>query len=123
MRRAELARCRDCGAYVWRGLDHDWSALTVQADTTALSPVGEVLALLRGRTTYRLSKQGTRYVLTRRDRWSIKSYPAGAVVRAATYDVIADHRCRAEPLPSIASQLDAALIRPKAGESDDQPSY
>jgi hypothetical protein len=53
-RSASLTRCRDCKAPILYGLDADMCALSVRADPTPLTPLGEALALIDGRATYSL---------------------------------------------------------------------
>lgn len=99
---ARPRKCRHCKAPVLAGLDDELCGFPTTVDPTPLSPIGEALALLAGRTTYRLDKDQQ---LWRRDRWQIAGQPAGTVDRLFPHDVVASHSCGAPPLPSIESQL------------------
>lgn len=57
-RKAKPRRCRRCGRGVLSGLDGDVLAFDVDADPIALTPSGEVGALLAGRRTYALRTAG-----------------------------------------------------------------
>lgn len=91
-RRARAGACRRCYGRVLRGLDDDVAAFTATADPWPLTGVGELQALLQGRSTYAL--YGKPPSLDIRDPWQIKGRPADTVV------VLAEHRCGTPPLPA-----------------------
>lgn len=79
------------------GFDGDTVAMTAVVDPAPLSALGEALAQLAGRYTVSLDTEGGRLVLNARTSWRIPARPAGA----GRFDVLAEHRCSAPPLPSI----------------------
>lgn len=85
--RARVRRCDRCGVKTIVGLDDTVAAFRAVADITPLSRQGEAVALLLGRTTYRL-QLAPHWALRRRDRWQIASSPPDADVV-----VIPEHRC------------------------------
>lgn len=85
--------CRSCRTPVLRGLDDDWCASYVEVDLEPLSPLGEALAVLCGRRTFRLHRAGRQYRLTRRAWFGISQYPAGMSRLAMKWDVLAIHQC------------------------------
>lgn len=97
-RRAKVRTCKTCGAVTLVGLDADRCAGEAHVDLRPLTALGEALALLAGRSTYRLRVIG-RLSLDHRTRWHITSTPAGR----GDFDVLADHVCHSEPLPTITS--------------------
>lgn len=56
-RAARNIDCPKCGAPVLRGDDGDMCALTVTVDVEPIDRVGEMLAVLSGRSTYELTRQ------------------------------------------------------------------
>ena len=88
-RKARIHSHRPCSQATVAGYDADVCALDAWCDLHELTADGEVLALLDGRVTYEVD--GER--LHRRDRWAIRSRPAGG-----STPVLAEHRCDA-PLP------------------------
>jgi hypothetical protein len=92
-RRAKHRLCGQCQAVVLVGLDADRCAGEAHTDPDPITGIGEVLALLAGRATYRLRRAG-RLQLDHRTRWHIAGEPADHV------DVVAEHRCGAPPLPT-----------------------
>lgn len=103
-RRARLRPCpghiktpvdrRRCPALVLAGLDDDKCALEARADPTPLSPLGEALAVVEGRITYTLRREGPGWVLDSRDHHAIDHAPAGSRPR---HDVVRQHRCGTPP--------------------------
>jgi hypothetical protein len=81
---------RACRGLVLAGFDGDVCAFDAFAEPAALTPGGEVEALLDDRVTFDL--EGGR--MYRRDRWTIAGRPPTAL-RA----VLAEHRCQ-HPLPA-----------------------
>lgn len=78
-RAARARTCRRCHTRVLVGLDADRCAMTATVDVDELDPVGELTALLAGRETYTLAKDGPRLVLDFRDQWRIAGAPRGPV--------------------------------------------
>lgn len=95
-RRARLMRCPepDCRDQVLAGLDDDRCALEARTDATPLSALGEALAVVEGRPTYSLRREGPGWVLDRRDHHRIAWAPAGSQPR---HDVVRQHRCGTPP--------------------------
>lgn len=89
-RRARIRTC-SCKADVLIGLDSDVAALEVTCDPCPLSRLGEALALLDGRRTLTLRREGRGWVLDWRDAHEITSAPAASQQRR---DVVRQHRCR-----------------------------
>ena len=107
-RAARAHRCKDCGQLILTGLDNDMCAGIANADTAALQPLGEALALVSGRRTYALHRTDGRLELQLRYDLQITGAPAGT----APYDVLAEHDCSATNLPSkpsVYARLSAAL--------------
>jgi hypothetical protein len=119
--KAQLKPCKQCRITVWQGFDGEVCALLAYADVMPLSAIGEVLALLDGRRTYRLMRRGERSALQVRDRWDIRTHPAGQSSARCTYDVLAQHRCGAAILPGLVSVY-AQTIKEDRG-TDDLPPY
>jgi hypothetical protein len=97
-RSARLHHCNRCGRYILTGLDNDLCALVAHADPIPLSPLGEALALIGGRSTYTLHQMTGRLELQARHRWQIEGSPAGT-----RYDVLPAHSCDAVNLPTAPS--------------------
>lgn len=112
-RAARLHRCKHCGRHILTGLDNDMCASVANADPTPLSPLGEALALIGGRTTYALHQATDRLELQVRDRWQITGAPAGT-----RYDVLPAHTCDAVDLPVVES-----VHRRYTAALPDQPPY
>jgi hypothetical protein len=89
-RRARVRTCRGCSNTVLIGLDGDTCALVVEADPVPLSPLGEALALIEGRRTVTLSREGGRYVLGIRYDLMIEAHAAGTQLNT---DILRSHRC------------------------------
>lgn len=91
-------RRHPCGRYVVVVLsDGMWP---VVVDITPLSPLGEALAVLAGRSTFALRDAGNRVEVDIRSAIEIKGSPAGT----ERYDVVAAHECLSTELPSVPSQ-------------------
>lgn len=111
-RAAQAAACRRCGRPTMRGLDADGpngAAVAVAVDVAPLSAAGELLALLAGRTTFALvwfAGRG-RYEIDRRGPIDISAHPPGTVVNC---DVVAEHKCHAEPLDVLKTAHSHAQI-------------
>lgn len=88
-RSAKARPCEGCRRPVIRGLDDDWTALTVACDPEPLSAFGEAAAVLAGRKTFTLALRGGRYELDRRDEWRMRGDPAGT----GRIDVLMEHKC------------------------------
>ncbi|MFT3971711.1 MAG: hypothetical protein QM695_15905 [Micropruina sp.] len=63
----------------------------VEVDLEPLSPLGEALAILCGRRTFRLHRIGRQYRLTRRAWFGILQYPAGKSRLSVRWDVLVEH--------------------------------
>lgn len=95
-------KCRTCHQPILTGLDDDYCAIPASCDFTPLDSVGEFLALISGRRTYRLDlQQGGNPKLTKRRAADIRK-PRKYFQR---YDVIPTHQCGAAPLATIESRL------------------
>lgn len=92
-RSAGLTRCTHCRAAILYGLDADLCALSVRADPTPLTLLGEVLALMDGRATYSLVTADGRKLLDIRDEWMI----AGT----RRWPVLPAHKCGASLVAHI----------------------
>lgn len=112
-RRAKVRPCPACGVPTLIGLDDPRCANEARADLLILTALGEALALLAGRSTYRLRNAG-RTELDYRDRWQI----AGKNADRDDVDVLAAHRCGAPPLPSKPKPEQQQSIK---GDSDAIP--
>lgn len=95
-RGAKPARCIVCRADVLAGMNEDTSAFATITDPIPLSPLGEALALLDGRRTYRLARHNQGLALWVRTHWDIQGHPASDENITLT-----DHKCGAPPLPTI----------------------
>lgn len=93
-RRLRLRSCRGCGEKVANGLDDVICAFEVDADPVPLSPLGEALAMLEGRRTVAVHREGDRYVLDQRDAEHVAKRPAGSGTRE---DVLRLHSCGTPP--------------------------
>lgn len=116
-RRARAVACERCGLAVWRGIDEEWGGMAVDCDPLPLSRIGEAQAVMYGRRTYELSESGGRLELWRRDRWRIKSRPAGT----KRMDVVVGHDC------GNTQQFDTdetnRPIRAKKSDLPDEPPF
>lgn len=92
--------CGRCGAPILRGLDEDLGAFTTYADPAPLTALGEAVAWLDGRRTVELRKIAGTPQLMRRNRYTIASRPPGSRIWCGRIDVLAEHRCHAQPLPT-----------------------
>ncbi len=102
--------CRTCGHVTIRGLDEDRAALAVTCDPHPLDGMGEVVALMTGRHTYRLVWRG-RYELDHRDQHRITGNPPGPGCH-----VVAEHRCHAPLLPTIPTPTQPTPKEPARGD-------
>lgn len=120
-RNARGRRCRDCGGWVLAGLDGDRCAEAVNVDPTPLSALGEAMALVGGRGTYALRREGPGFRIDRRHRWAIAGEPAGSP--GQRYDVVAAHACT-DPGPTGPLVTESVLQRLSARtDYDAQPPY
>lgn len=106
-RTARIRACDDCRAQVLAGLDSDIAALEAYCDPQPLSRIGEAIALLEGRRTLTLRREGRGWVLDWRDSHEIAGAPATSQPRR---DVVREHRCRT---PSPADGLIAPSTFPE----------
>ncbi len=98
-RKLDAHLCR-CGALVLQGWDEDLMALKVTVDRLPLSPLGEMVMLRNGRTTYTVENNRL-YV---RYWWRMLKY------RHHEYEVLASHECGVP----IDGQFGRTEIQPKA---------
>lgn len=104
----------ECGAPVLSGLDSDLCAWPATVDPTPLTPTGEMLALLGGRTTYdywTASRQ-----LHRRVDVAITGHPA---TDTGSTRVLATHICGTPPLPAYPTPA----ISTTTEETSDVPPF
>ena len=87
--------CPRCRAPIISGTDADYCALIIQADTTPLSPAGEMVALLGGRTTYTLEQPlaGCARLFRRNPSRIARQKPGTPDKPWRKYDVLARHQC------------------------------
>ena len=85
-----------CRRDVLAGFDEDVAASLAIVDPVPLSPLGEALARIEGRVTYRLGRHNDGSALWQRTALNITSAPASAEAI-----VFADHKCGHAPLPSV----------------------
>jgi hypothetical protein len=105
-RSARIRTCRRCHQTVIKGLTEEPCSILATCDPTPLSNLGEALALTTGRHTYDLAYRAGRLELDDRDCDHIEGSPPetpNSWRRRA--DVLAEHRCHADPLPSIESRI------------------
>lgn len=107
-RRAVVRTCPTCKATTITGLDDDTAALTARVDPHPLTPLGEALALIDGRPTYRLHRDGGRLVLDTRTHLDIQAHPAGTRLGE---DILRTHHCGSPP---IVGPLEAPTQHPSA---------
>jgi hypothetical protein len=109
-RTARPHNCASCGQYVLRGLDREYGGRDTECDPEPLSPLGEVMALMAGLTTYESNWSGGQHTISRRDRYAIAAHIAGN-----TIDVLIEHDCkrsRVIDLPRIRSVQAVRIIEP-----------
>jgi hypothetical protein len=105
-RAARAAKCEKCVARVIKGWTDEPCAILATCDPAPLSNLGEVVAILQGRATYDLAYRGGRLELDDRDDFHIKgSPPETPNWWREQADVLAEHRCNTDPLPSIESRI------------------
>lgn len=92
-RRARTTHCRKCGAHTMRGLDADQCGIPVTVDVAPIDETGEILAVLTGRNTYRLTWRLNRYELDPREAHHITTVPPNTIT------VLVEHHCNSAPLP------------------------
>lgn len=98
-------RCRTCRALICTGLDNDYCAGLVDIEWTPLDAAGEITALLQGRPTYQLRREGTHLVALHRTPRIIRARPPGGQDWTGPYDVVPAHLCRAPDLPAVGTTL------------------
>lgn len=122
-RTARPDRCRHCKAPILRGLDENLCAFQIAVDPAPLAAIGEVLALLDGRSTVTAHRDRSNIILTRRNQWAISRHPAGQPDRVQPYDVLAEHHCGSPPLPAIDSALTGRIPLPYDDSPDAPPPF
>lgn len=120
-RRARLRPCRRCGADTLVGLDADQCAFERHVDPEPLSALGEVLAVLEGRKTFNLARQGVGYVLHPRPSRYIAANPAG--IDKGVEDVLRQHRCQPRPLTDAELAPSVFAYATTTTSPDDQPNF
>lgn len=95
-RGCRATKCIVCRGDVLAGFDEDQCAALVIADPTPLSPLGEALALIEGRRSYRLERYKDGAALWFRSHWQIQGAPASTETI-----VLTDHKCGAPQLPGV----------------------
>lgn len=103
-----------CGALILTGLDDDRCAGEATTDPLPLTPLGEALAHLEGRTTYQLTRRG-RLELDQRNQWAITAHPAGT----GPFDVLREHRCDTPPPAPDLTTTSCLPTRPSRQETPD----
>lgn len=105
-RRLAATVCRHCHVPTVCALDADVCAFEVALDPTPLDPIGEVLALAAGRTTYDVVSAKTGPQIEPRNPFRI--------AQSRRHQVLAEHRC-GQPLPADPGSANAH------GETDEPP--
>lgn len=93
-RRARMRVCGGCKVLILGGYDDVVCAFPRRADPWPLNATGEAAALLEGRWTVSLLREGSGFVLDPRWPQHIEAKPAGATRRQ---DVLREHRCGSPP--------------------------
>ena len=106
-----------CRGDVLVGFDEDDMALPAIVDPVPLSALGEALARVEGRRTYRLGRHKEGLALWYRNAMHIRNHPAGTETI-----VVADHVCGVRPLPSVEISLNLPQGA-KKGLPYDEPPY
>lgn len=118
-RKARLRPCPGCPHDVLVGLDDVMCALEVQADPVPLSELGEALAVLQGRRTFHLRREGSGWVIDRRDAADISAEPASTGRRT---DVLLEHACsHGPPAPALRAASTFPETRPPVTASERPP--
>lgn len=118
-RKAASARCRGCGRMLLVGLDGDRCAMPAAVDPGPLSAQGEMIAQLLDLRTYSLRWAIDYLELNLRNQWSIALHPAGSPERPGAlppYDVVAEHSCAVQALPSAPSVFRRPRITDYSGD-------
>ena len=115
-RGCRAVKCLVCRSDVVAGPDEDRMAMPAICDPVALSPLGEALALLEDRRSYRLERYKDGSALTLRTHWDIAGHPAGEETI-----VVCDHRCGAPQLPGVEITPIPAATKKSAVLFDDPP--
>ena len=89
---ARLRKCGRCGGTILKGLDDEWCAGEATVEPAFVSEVGEALALLDGRSTYRLLGQAKPQLFYRNAEEIRHGHLSG-------WRVVVEHRC-GKPIPS-----------------------
>ncbi len=101
-RGVHATKCRICHLPILTGLDADQAAISASVEWLPLDPIGEFLALISGRATYRLDRQaGGNPKLTHRKAGDIRKPRK----RWHFYDIVPAHICGAGQLPATESRL------------------
>lgn len=111
----------DCGQPVLQGLDEDDCAMTVRADPQPTTTLGEAIARMDGRNTYDLRNINGTFQLMRRNPLTIISRPPQSRIWCSRIDVLAEHRCGSDPLPTLDTVHPAPQPTTRNGGPDDCP--
>jgi hypothetical protein len=107
-RRARMTFCTTCGHTVMRGLLPMPTPWAVDLDPAALTPVGEALALLAGRTTYDLYFRYDHYEIEHRCDWE---YAHDEPAYRVHVDTVVEHVCHElANWPRVSSKLPRPTI-------------
>lgn len=117
-RGAKAAKCIVCKADVIAGFDEDVCARAVVVDPHPLSELGEALALIEGRSSYRLAPQGKGMALWVRDHWQIAGTGASDTVWVFT-----DHKCHSAPFPGVTVKARWRRHLKKVPADTDEPPF
>lgn len=115
-RPAGTTSCPTCHEPLLVGLDNDICAAPARTDPTPLTPLGEALAHLAGRPTYRLRRNGRHLELDHRTHLEITHQPADH----PHHDVLPAHACGTPPLPTtptVHAQLDTTTWKDLPNEA------
>lgn len=116
-RGCKATKCLVCQQSILAGLDEDQMAMPALVDPIPLSPLGEALALMDGRHTYKLARHKQGLALWRRTHFNIRAHPASEETI-----VVADHKCGGPKFPAV--EIQSLPARSKKGlPYDDEPPF
>jgi hypothetical protein len=117
-RGAAAAKCIVCKADVIAGFDEDLCARAVVVDPHPLSELGEALALIEGRRSYRLAVRGEGMALWVRNQWQIAGEGASDTVWVFT-----DHKCHTVPFPGVKVSAWRRRVAAKVPSDTEEPPF
>lgn len=112
---ARLTRCPRCRRPTWIALEPH--GLARRLDTDPLTPLGEALAILNGRTTCGLYRQANTLRIEPRTLDRIRGHPAAT----PNTDVLLEHKCTQPPLNLPTTET--ALKWPAANTPPTDPPF